>query len=172
MCNPSPELSGSCQSLIVWTLPEILLHNHHTVVTTEIYPHFKKISWIQFTVQLFTNKKVTLTKFLQNNCGGKFFKFPHCAPNTCHQSLIVWNLREIALCLHYHQTLVMISRPKLSPIWSPSQSWIRGWNGHWFGSSMSWIRGRNPRQNWHFLVSNLPLSCFSKQFFKWFVRQS
>ena len=37
-------------------------------------PHFKNFSWNQFTVQLFS-KKVTLTKFLQKDRGGKFTNF-------------------------------------------------------------------------------------------------
>ena len=53
----------------------------HSVEITEIYPHFKPISWNQFIVWFFSEKN-TLTEFLLKSRGGKFLKLPHCGPFT------------------------------------------------------------------------------------------
>ena len=80
---------------------------HHSVVMSEIYPHFKKKSWNQFKVKLFSKKKVILTKFLQNNVHmsqeiKKFHEINSCVGNYVKLQISRKNLWKHCRIINLH----------------------------------------------------------------------
>ena len=65
----------STNEIVVFTVWKLRKFTVHSVVMTEIYPHFKKFSWKQFTKLLWRN-------FCKKDRGGKFFSNFHTVGNS------------------------------------------------------------------------------------------